>query len=141
MDHYLRAGGAHIRRDCRPPTRHNAIRPLHRQMGATLADNLSSTAWIRRAASCRAVSPKSQIQDSMLQRIPNHQAAKMHSVMLIPRLVGVGATIALVLTAPFCIEAQEKSHVGSEQVTHAIQELEKLAQKQIQEDALPGLAI
>ena len=61
--------------------------------------------------------------------------------MLIPRLVGVGATIALVLTAPFCIEAQEKSHVGSEQVTHAIQELEKLAQKQIQEDALPGLAI
>src|SRR6266699_5025622 len=37
--------------------------------------------------------------------------------------------------------AQEKSHVTSEQVTHATQELEKLAQKQIQEDALPGLAI
>jgi CubicO group peptidase (beta-lactamase class C family) len=35
----------------------------------------------------------------------------------------------------------EKSHVPSEQVTHAIQEIEKLAQKQIQENALPGLAI
>src|SRR6266545_2706604 len=35
----------------------------------------------------------------------------------------------------------EKSHVTSEQVTHAIQEIEKLAQKQIQENALPGLAI
>jgi CubicO group peptidase (beta-lactamase class C family) len=65
----------------------------------------------------------------------------MHSVMLIPRLVGVGATIALVQAAPFCIEAQEKSHVTLQQVTHAVQELEKLAQKQIQEHALPGLAI
>src|SRR5438093_9507374 len=37
--------------------------------------------------------------------------------------------------------AAEKSHVTSEQVTHAIQELEKLAQKQVQENALPGLAI
>src|SRR5213080_1979469 len=35
----------------------------------------------------------------------------------------------------------EKSHVTSEQVTHAIQEIEKFAQKQIQENALPGLAI
>jgi CubicO group peptidase (beta-lactamase class C family) len=35
----------------------------------------------------------------------------------------------------------EKAHVTSEQVTHAGQELEKLAQKQIQENALPGLAI
>src|SRR6184192_4919536 len=35
----------------------------------------------------------------------------------------------------------EKSHVTSEQVTHAIQEIEKLAQKQIQENELPGLAI
>src|SRR6184192_1924987 len=35
----------------------------------------------------------------------------------------------------------EKSHVTSEQVTHAIQEIEKLAQKQIQENTLPGLAI
>src|SRR6266699_5276667 len=37
--------------------------------------------------------------------------------------------------------AAEKSRVTSGQVTHAIQELEKLAQKQIQENALPGLAI
>src|SRR6266542_3668351 len=37
--------------------------------------------------------------------------------------------------------AAEKSRVASEQVTHAIQEIEKLAQKQIQENALPGLAI
>src|SRR5436190_4682753 len=37
--------------------------------------------------------------------------------------------------------AAEKSRVTSEQVTHAIQELEQLAQKQIQENALPGLAI
>jgi CubicO group peptidase (beta-lactamase class C family) len=35
----------------------------------------------------------------------------------------------------------EKSHVTSEQVTQAIQEIEKLAQKQIQENELPGLAI
>jgi CubicO group peptidase (beta-lactamase class C family) len=35
----------------------------------------------------------------------------------------------------------EKSHVTSEQVTQAIQEVQKLAQKQIQENALPGLAI
>src|SRR5213595_2908555 len=37
--------------------------------------------------------------------------------------------------------AAEKSRVTSEQVTHAIQELEQLTQKQIQENALPGLAI
>jgi CubicO group peptidase (beta-lactamase class C family)/pimeloyl-ACP methyl ester carboxylesterase len=37
--------------------------------------------------------------------------------------------------------AAEKSRLTSEQVTHAIQELEQLAQKQIQENALPGLAI
>jgi CubicO group peptidase (beta-lactamase class C family) len=61
--------------------------------------------------------------------------------MLILRLVGVGATVALILAAPFCIKAQEKSHLTSEQVTHAVQQLEKLAQKQVQEDALPGLSI
>src|SRR5881296_2350365 len=37
--------------------------------------------------------------------------------------------------------AAEKSRVTSEQVTHAIQELEQLTQKQIQENALPGVAI
>jgi CubicO group peptidase (beta-lactamase class C family) len=36
---------------------------------------------------------------------------------------------------------EERSHVTPEQVIHAIQEIEKLAQKQIEENALPGLAI
>jgi len=49
--------------------------------------------------------------------------------------------IFLTLLAPCCATAQEKSHVTSEQVSHAIQELEKLAQKEIQENALPRLAI
>jgi hypothetical protein len=50
--------------------------------------------------------------------------------------------IALVtLLGPSSAYAQEKSHVTSEQVNKAIQEVEKLAQKQIQEKALPGLAI
>ena len=47
----------------------------------------------------------------------------------------------LILAAPFCGAAPEQSHVTSEQVTHAVQELEKLAQKKIQENAVPGLAI
>jgi CubicO group peptidase (beta-lactamase class C family) len=50
-------------------------------------------------------------------------------------------TLLVTPLAPFRLTAQEKSHVTSEQITHAIQELEKLAQKQIQENALPGLAI
>src|SRR5437773_10893923 len=37
--------------------------------------------------------------------------------------------------------AAEKSRVTSEQVTHAIQELYQLAQKPIQENVLPGLAV
>src|SRR6476469_5593446 len=47
----------------------------------------------------------------------------------------------LVLLAPFCVAAPEKSGVTSEQVTHAVQEVEKLAQKQIDQNAVPGLAI
>ena len=35
----------------------------------------------------------------------------------------------------------QQPHVTSEQVTRAVQELEKLAQKKIQENALPGLAL
>jgi len=46
-----------------------------------------------------------------------------------------------ILLMPLCITGQEKSHVTSEQVTRAIQELEKLAQTQIREDAVPGIAI
>jgi CubicO group peptidase (beta-lactamase class C family)/pimeloyl-ACP methyl ester carboxylesterase len=57
------------------------------------------------------------------------------------RSVILAETVALILAAPFCVTAEEKPHVTSEQVTRAIQELEKLAQKQIQENALPGLAI
>jgi CubicO group peptidase (beta-lactamase class C family) len=61
--------------------------------------------------------------------------------MSITRPIFLAQTLALILTAPVCINGQERSHVTSEQVTHAIQELEKLAQKQINENALPGLAI
>jgi CubicO group peptidase (beta-lactamase class C family) len=57
------------------------------------------------------------------------------------RSVILAETVALILAAPFCVTAQEKPHVTPEQVTRAIRELEKLAQKQIQENALPGLAI
>src|SRR5213596_2886619 len=49
--------------------------------------------------------------------------------------------IVLTLLAFSSVTAQEKPHVTSEQVTRAIQELEKITQKQIQENALPGLAI
>src|SRR5207244_8490283 len=51
------------------------------------------------------------------------------------------SSIVLTLQAFCSVTAEEKPHVTSEQVTRAIQELEKLAQKQIQENALPGLAI
>src|SRR6266446_5266247 len=61
--------------------------------------------------------------------------------MQMTRAVFVAETLALILAAPLCVPAEDKPHVTSEQVTHAIQQLEKLAQKQIQEDALPGLAI
>jgi len=61
--------------------------------------------------------------------------------MPIDRLTFLAQTSALMLAAPFCVNAQEKSHVTSEQVTHAVQELEKLAQKQIQEKVVPGIAI
>jgi CubicO group peptidase (beta-lactamase class C family) len=57
------------------------------------------------------------------------------------RITRLSSAILLTLLAPICVSAQEKSHVTSDRVTHAIQELEKLAQKQIQENALPGLAI
>ncbi len=50
-------------------------------------------------------------------------------------------TLALLVSGYFSAYAEERSHVTSEQVTHAVQEVEKLAQKQIQENALPGLAI
>src|SRR5437660_12625097 len=51
------------------------------------------------------------------------------------------AILLPILLMPLGVTGQEKSHVTSEQVTHAIQELEKRAQTQIQKNALPGLAI
>src|SRR6266705_2620038 len=57
------------------------------------------------------------------------------------RIIRSSSAIVLTLLAFSSVTAQEKPHVTSEQVTRAIQELEKLAQKQIQENALPGLAI
>jgi len=53
-------------------------------------------------------------------------------------LISTGLVIFLSLS---CVTAQEKSRVTSEQVTRAIQEIEKLARTLIQENALPGLAI
>jgi CubicO group peptidase (beta-lactamase class C family) len=61
--------------------------------------------------------------------------------MPINRSIFLAQTLALILAAPFCINAQEKSHVTSEQVTHAVQQLENLAQKQIKENVVPGIAI
>ena len=60
--------------------------------------------------------------------------------MGIDRLLVVTETVALLLT-PFSAIAQEKSHLTSEQVTHAVQEIEKLAQKKIQENAVPGVGL
>src|SRR6266481_3548578 len=61
--------------------------------------------------------------------------------MQIIRSVVLVKTLSLIALAPFRVTAQEKSHVTSERVTQATQELEKLAQKEIPENALPGLAI
>src|SRR3954447_6243940 len=55
-------------------------------------------------------------------------------------IVGVLASL-LMLASQFSAAAPEQSHVTSEQVTRDVQELEKLAQQKIQENAVPGLAI
>src|SRR6266404_8375473 len=55
-------------------------------------------------------------------------------------IVLTGTALLAFLQLPFAVPA-EKSHVASEQVNRAVQELEKLAQKKIQENAVPGLAI
>jgi hypothetical protein len=57
------------------------------------------------------------------------------------RSVALVNLLLSILLAPFSATAQEKSHVTSEQVNKAVQELEQLAQKKIQENAVPGLAI
>src|SRR5437870_6420407 len=76
----------------------------------------------------------------LLSNVPRFMRRKKTNMRITRSVVQV-KILALVLAAPFCVTAQEKSHVTSDQVTHAIQEVEKLAQKQIQENALPGAAI
>src|SRR5437879_7889502 len=76
----------------------------------------------------------------LLSNVPRSMRRKKTN-MRISRSVVQVKILALMLAAPFCVNAQEKSHVTSEQVTHAVQELEKLAQKQIQEKIVPGIAI
>jgi len=61
--------------------------------------------------------------------------------MQITRSVVLASTLLRLSLTPFSAIAQEKSHVTSEQVTHAIQEIEKIAQKKIQENAVPGVAV
>jgi CubicO group peptidase (beta-lactamase class C family) len=61
--------------------------------------------------------------------------------MCIIRWVAFIGVLSLMLLAPCSAYAQEKSHVTSAQVDNAIREVEKLARKEIQENALPGLAI
>ncbi len=57
------------------------------------------------------------------------------------RITRWSRAILLTVLAPLCAAAPQQSHVTSEQVTRAVQELEKLVQQKIQEDAVPGLAI
>src|SRR5437773_10412884 len=63
------------------------------------------------------------------------------SYMQIIRSAVLVKTLSLIALAPFCVTAQEKSHVTSAQADNAIRQVEKLAQKQIQENALPALVI
>src|SRR6266487_1401567 len=162
MDHYLRTRRSHVRCDCRPATRYNAIRPLHRQMGAAVANHLSSAAWVRRKTSCRSVAGNANLKFQAPKNFksPNFKERRLgqrsiltwrlgsrHTLrhkeirMPINRSIFLAQTLALILAAPFSINAQEKSQVTSEQVMRAVQELEKLAQKQIQENVVPGIAI
>src|SRR2546430_1224584 len=71
----------------------------------------------------------------LLSNVPRFMRRKKTNMRITRSVVQV-KILALVLAAPFCVTAQEKSHVTSDQVTHAIQEVEKLAQKQIQENTL-----
>ena len=59
----------------------------------------------------------------------------------IVRWVACISGLVPVLLAPFSVHAEEKSHVTVEQVDKAVREVEKLAQIEIQENTVPGLAI
>src|SRR4030095_7944686 len=60
--------------------------------------------------------------------------------MRIFRLIVLTSIATLVLEISSATPAQQP-HFTSEQVMHAVQEVEKLAQKQIDQNAVPGLAI
>jgi CubicO group peptidase (beta-lactamase class C family) len=57
------------------------------------------------------------------------------------RIVRSVAFLTITLLVSFPVHAQEKSRLTSEQVNRAVQGVEKLAEKQIQENAVPGFAI
>jgi CubicO group peptidase (beta-lactamase class C family) len=61
--------------------------------------------------------------------------------MQITRSAVLASILLLFQAAPFCAAAPETSRVTPEQVTRAVQEVEKLAQKQIDQNTVPGLAI
>ena len=128
---------------------------------------LPATEWLRRKASDRVVNPlcplsPADFPDSRVRcaedsaryssRCPKlclslvkesfagHGSQKQIKMQITPSAV-LASILLLFLLAPFCVAAPEKPHVTSEQVTHAVQEVEKLAQKQIDQNAVPGLAI
>jgi CubicO group peptidase (beta-lactamase class C family) len=78
--------------------------------------------------------------NSDLATMKNVQSIKKMDMRMIRRVAFIGV-LSLMLLAPYSAYAQEKSHVTSAQVDNAIREVEKLAQKEIQENALPGLVI
>ena len=69
----------------------------------------------------------------------------MRAIRKIDVRISCSAVLASVLSplllTPFPAIAQEKFHLTSDQVTHAIQEIEKLAQKKIQGNAVPGVGL
>src|SRR5438132_12416642 len=52
-----------------------------------------------------------------------------------------GSLAALVTVLPFWVEAEPTGHLSLEQVNKAMHELEALAQTQIRNNAVPGMAI
>jgi CubicO group peptidase (beta-lactamase class C family) len=78
--------------------------------------------------------------NSDLATMKNVQSIKKMDMRMIRGVAFIGV-LSLMLLAPYSAYAQEKSHVTSAQVDNAIREVEKLAQKEIQENALPGLVI
>ncbi len=61
--------------------------------------------------------------------------------MQLTRSIVLASILSLIALTPFGVTAQDKSHVTPERVDMAIREIEKLAQKEIQENAVPGLLL